>query len=415
MQDVLELGKRAKKASQEFAYSSTLLRNSALEAMAHALEKNSIKILEENAKDMDAAREKGTEEALLDRLRLDDRRIEEITKGLRELIALPDPIGEVVAGWRLPNGLDLKKVRVPLGVVGMIFEARPNVCVDSAALCIKSANAVILKGGSMAFNSNVVLAETIAKAAEKSGLPTNSIQLLARREREATVEMMGLTGYIDVLIPRGGHSLIRSVVENAKVPVIETGEGVCHVYVDEFADLEMAAKIVINAKCQRPGVCNAAETLLVHAAVAKAFLPTIGRSLKDNGVEIFASPDTMELMPWARAATEENWSTEYLSLKISIKTVSSIDEAIAHITRYGTRHSEAIVTSNYPNARKFTERVDAAAVYVNASTRFTDGGQYGMGAEIGISTQKLHARGPMGIKELTSIKYIAEGSGQVRE
>jgi glutamate-5-semialdehyde dehydrogenase len=412
---VLKTGERAKKAALQLATASTREKNEALRLIAEGLVEKEKAILEANQIDLEEADRKGISPALRDRLLLTEARIREMAQGLREVIELKDPVGEVVAGWKIPNGLEIKKVRVPLGVVAMIYEARPNVTVDAAGLCLKSGNAVILRGSSVAWNSNLALTSIIREALSQTRLPADSVQYLEDPSHEAAQDLMQLVGYIDVLIPRGGEALIRSTIENAKVPVIETGVGNCHLYIDETADLEMAKKIVINAKCQRPGVCNAAETLLVHASVAEKFLPVIGEALKERGVEMFGCPRTCQLIPYSQPATEEDWKTEYLDLKIAIKVVESIKEAIDHINTYGTRHSEAIITNDYANARRFQAEVDAAAVYVNASTRFTDGGQFGMGAEIGISTQKLHARGPMSLTELTSTKFVIDGSGQIRE
>ncbi|MEW6188931.1 MAG: glutamate-5-semialdehyde dehydrogenase [Actinomycetota bacterium] len=415
MGEVQELGRKAKEAAFKLASISTEVKNGALQAMADALLRESPKILEANQRDMAIGREKKISSALMDRLLLNTSRIEEMAQALRDVIALKDPVGEVVRGWRVPNGLLITQVRVPLGVVAMIYEARPNVTVDAAGLCIKTSNAVILRGGSLAINSNLALTEVISDAATSAGLPENSIQSVSTIDREAATELMKLNEYVDVLIPRGGASLIRTVIETATVPVIETGVGNCHVYVDADADLSMAMKIVINAKCQRPGVCNAAETLLVHKDVAEEFLPKIVSDLRGREVILYGCPKTQSLCRDVEAASEEDWHTEYLDLKLAVKVVDSLDEAIAHIQKYGTKHSEAIITRNYDVARRFTEEIDAAAVYVNASTRFTDGGQFGMGAEIGISTQKLHARGPMALEALTSTKFVVYGTGQVRE
>jgi glutamate-5-semialdehyde dehydrogenase len=415
MEEILRIGERAKEAALKLASISTSVKDRALKLMANALEKEESFILEENKKDVAEGEKRGISKALLDRLLLNEKRIRDMAQGLREVAALRDPVGEIVSGWRRPNGLLITKVRVPIGVVAIIYEARPNVTVDAAGLCLKTGNAVILRGSSVALNSNLALTKIISKAATEAGIPDGAIQALSDPSHEAAQELMSLTGYVDALIPRGGEKLIKSVVENAKVPVIETGVGNCHVYVDAQADLEKALPIVINAKCQRPAVCNAAETLLVHESVAEEFLPRLAEALKERGVEIFGCPRTREIVSWVGEAQEEDWRTEYLDLKIAVKVVESLEEAISHINTYGTRHSEAIITEDYTAARKFTERVDAAALYVNASTRFTDGGEYGLGAEIGISTQKLHARGPMGLEELTTTKYIVYGEGQVRE
>lgn len=414
-ESVLKTGEKAKKAALKLATASTEEKNKALKLIAEGLLSEERAILKANQIDLEEAEKKEISGALKDRLLLTEARIKEMAQGLREVVELKDPIGEVVAGWKIPNGLEVKKIRVPLGVVAMIYEARPNVTVDAAGLCLKSGNAVILRGSSLAWNSNLTLTRIIREAISLTGLPVDSVQYLEDSSYEAAQDLMQLVGYVDALIPRGGESLIRSTIENARVPVIETGVGNCHIYVDQTANLEMAKKIVINAKCQRPGVCNAAETLLVHQSVAEKFLPLIGEALNEQGVEIFGCSRTCRFIPFAQPATEEDWKTEYLDLKIAIKVVDSVDEAINHINTYGTKHSESIVTSNYFNARRFQAEVDAAAVYVNASTRFTDGGQFGLGAEIGISTQKLHARGPMSLAELTSTKFIIDGSGQIRE
>lgn len=417
MSEVRELASGARQAAIALASTSTDQRNRALLVMSHALVSRQDEILAANEQDMSAARSAGTAPALLDRLELNPQRLKAISEAIKSLSILPDPIGEVVSGSRLANGIWLQQVRVPMGVVAIIYEARPNVTADAAALCVKTGNAVILRGGSMAVNSNVAITRVLSGAAASAGLPEACIQSVASTEREAAEELMGLHGLIDVLIPRGGAGLIKSVVENAKVPVIETGVGNCHVYVHEKADANMARRIVINAKCQRPGVCNAAETLLVDEAVYETVLPPILRELEEHGVTIFADDKVRALGAVMRVnpATEEDWATEYLDLKMAVKVVSGVGDAIKHINTYGTKHSEAIITEDYTAAVRFLNEVDAAAVYVNASTRFTDGGEFGLGAEIGISTQKLHARGPMGLSALTTTKYIAMGSGQIRE
>lgn len=409
-----DMGVRAREAAQQLAVVTAELKNKALEEMAKALESRIKEILAANEEDRRIGRESGISEALMDRLTLTEKRVEEMAKGLRDVVALPDPVGEVVAGWRLPNGLEIKKVLVPMGVVGIIYEARPNVTVDAAGLCVKSGNAVILRGSSSAINSNRILTEVIAWAAESAGLPAGCVQLVPLTDRESVKELMRLRGYIDVLIPRGGAGLIRAVVEESTVPVIETGVGNCHTYIDASADLDMAEAIVINAKCQRPGVCNAMETMLVHEAVAEDFLPRTAQALEERGVRLRGCERTREILPGIKAATEEDWYEEYLDLILAVRVVPSLDEAIRHINKYGSKHSEAIVTADLDAARRFTGEVDSADVYVNASTRFTDGGQFGLGAEIGISTQKLHARGPMSLRELTSTKFIIHGEGQVR-
>jgi len=417
MSEVLHLAERAREAATALAITSTGQRNRALLVMAHALSAKQDDILAANRADVDAARAKGTPEGLIDRLELNPARLKSMSESLKALSLLADPIGGVIEGYTLPNGIELRQVRVPLGVVGMIYEARPNVTADAAGLCLKTGNAVILRGGSLAINSNLALTRVLSEAAVGVGMPDGCIQSIESTEHAAAEEMMGLHGYIDVLIPRGGAGLIRSVVENAKVPVIETGIGNCHIYVHEDADAEMARRIVVNAKVSRPSVCNAAESLLVDDAVYERVLPPILKELEENGVTLYADEKTRSLGAVMRieAATEDDWGTEYHELKMSVKVVSGLDEAIRHINKYGTKHSEAIVTGDYVAARRFLAEVDAAAVYVNASTRFTDGGEFGLGAEIGISTQKLHARGPMGLAALTSTKYILMGDGQIRE
>ncbi len=415
MTEITKLALRAREAARALARASTSVRDGALVAMAAALLSHSERILAANALDMEAARAAGTSEPLLDRLMLDEGRIVGIASAVEALAREVDPIGEVVAGHRMPNGIHLQQVRVPLGVVAMIYEARPNVTADAAALCVKTANAAILRGGSMAIHSCLAISDVLSEAATLAGLPEHSIQSITSTDRAATDELMSLHGLIDVLIPRGGAGLIRNCVENSKVPVIETGVGNCHVYVHSGADPEMALRIVMNAKCQRPGVCNAAESLLVDEAVCEEYLPPILRALQGAGVELHGDERTRALgVDGVIPATEQDWGTEYLDMKMSVKVVAGLDEAIDHINTYGTKHSEAIVTGDYEAALRFLDEIDAAAVYVNASTRFTDGGEFGLGAEIGISTQKLHARGPMGLVALTSTKYIAMGDGQVR-
>ncbi len=415
MAEVKELGRRAKVASRKLAVTSEGAKNEALAAIAEALLKNTGAILAANHKDMEAGKRKGLSEALLDRLMLNEERLKEIADAVCEVAALRDPIGEKISGWKRPNGLEINLIRVPLGVVGMIYEARPNVTVDAAALCLKTGNAVILRGGSVAINSCLALTDIISAAATNAGIPENAIQSVRTTDRAAVTELMKLNGLVDVLIPRGGESLIRSVVQNSTVPVIETGIGNCHVYVDKAADLAMAEKIIINAKCQRPGVCNAAESLIVHKDIAKKFLPKAAQALHKRGVVMVGDELARSLYDKIAPANEIDWGTEFLALKLAIKTVGTLDEAIDHINTYGSGHSEAIITADFESAMRFTAEVDAAAVYVNASTRFTDGGQYGLGAEIGISTQKLHVRGPMGLTALTSTKYIVYGDGQIRE
>lgn len=415
MDYVLELGKKAKAAEAVISTASTKVKNAALEAISKALIENTELIIAENAKDIQAAKENGMTEAKQDRLKLDEKRIAGMAKGVDELIALNDPVGQVIDGFVRPNGLRITKNRVPLGVIGIIFESRPNVTVDAAALCLKAGNAVILKGGKEAINSNICLGGIMRRALESQGLPGDIVQVVEKTSRETTNELMRLNGYVDVLIPRGSANLIQAVVQNATVPVIETGAGNCHVYVDASADLEMAADITDNAKTQRPSVCNAIESLLVHKDAAADFLPMIAERFKAHDVKIYGCDRTREILgDSVEKATESEYATEFNDYVIAIKVVDSIDEAIAHIRKYSTRHSECIVTRSLDAANKFKTNVDAAAVYVNASTRFTDGGEFGFGAEIGISTQKLHARGPMGLTELTTVKYFIDGDGQIR-
>lgn len=414
IEEVRNMAERARAAAARIGNSSSAERNNALAAMADGLLAAQAAILEANASDVAAARQRGTSSALVDRLALNPARVAAMAEGLRQIAALPDPLGEVLEGWRRPNGLEIQRVRTPLGVVGIIYEARPNVTADAAGLCIKSGNACLLRGGSEALASNAAIARVLADALAQAGLPADGVQLIQSPDREAARALMRMNGLVDVLIPRGGEGLIRSVIENATVPVIETGTGNCHTYVDGSADLEMAADIAFNAKCSRPSVCNAMETLLVHEVIAEEFLPPLAERLRAAGVELRGCPRTQQILPGIVAATEEDWATEYLALILAVKVVSGLDEAIAHINRYGTRHSEAIVTEDYSAAQRFVHEVDAACVYVNASTRFTDGFEFGFGAEVGISNQKLHARGPMGLRELTTYKYIVRGSGQIR-
>ena len=415
MSEVLSKASSAKNAVGKLAVLSSLIRNRALKSMADALDAGMEHILEENRKDVDLATKSGRNEAFIDRLTLNEKRIHDMAEGLRHVMMLPDPIGETVSAWKRPNGLEIAQRRVPIGVVGIIYEARPNVTADAVGLCIKTANAVVLKGGSEALHSNRAIADILAEAAYRAGIPEGAVQLICDTDRNSATEMMRLSGILDVLIPRGGAGLIKTVTENARVPVIETGVGNCHVYVDGECDADMAVRIVVNAKTSRPGVCNAAEKLLIDRKIAPDLLPVIATALREKGVELRGCPEAARLVEGLIPATEEDWYTEYLDYIMAIKVVDGIDEAIAHIAKYGTKHSEAIVTTNYFKGRKFTEEVDAAAVYVNASTRFTDGFEFGFGAEIGISTQKLHARGPMGLKELTTIKYVILGDGQIRE
>jgi glutamate-5-semialdehyde dehydrogenase len=412
---ILGLAKRAKAASVGLARLSTETKNRALLRMADALEENADDILEANKKDVDAARAKGVRQALLDRLVLNKARVGRMAQCLREVAELPDPVGEIVRAWTRPNGLIINQLRVPLGVVGMIYESRPEVTSDASGICLKSGNAVILKGGSDALKSNIAIGEVLRRAAAEAGVPRDAIQIVKTTDRSAAVELMRLREYVDVLIPRGGAELIRTVVENAKVPVIETGLGNCHIYVEEDADLKRAIEIVINAKCQRPGTCNATEKLLVHQKVAREFLPRVVERLRAEKVEVRGDARTRSIVPGVVRATEEDWRTEYLDLIIGVRVVRNLEEAIAHINKYGTKNSESILTSSFEKALRFINEVDAAAVYWNASTRFTDGNQFGLGAEIGISTQKIHARGPMSVQQLTTIKYFVLGQGQIRE
>lgn len=405
----------AKQAAAKLAVTSTAVKNSALLAMAAALETQQAEILAANELDMTAAAAKGMKSSMLDRLKLTAERISGMADGLRQVAVLADPVGNVIDGKTLPNGLHIIKIRVPLGVIGIIYEARPNVTADAAGLCLKSGNAVILKGGSEAMESNKTVAAILAQAAEGAGIPAGSIQFIDTSDRQAVQDLIHMNGLVDVVIPRGGAGLIQAVVRNASVPVIETGAGVCHTYVDKDANVEMAMKIAFNAKVQRPSVCNAMETLLVHKDIADKFLPMMLMMYNSSAVEIRGDKAVQEYSGQVHPATEEDWSTEYGDLRLSVKIVDSIEEAMAHIAKYGTGHSECIVTDNYQAAQLFQYTVDAAAVYVNASTRFTDGNEFGFGAEIGISTQKLHARGPMALPELTSTKYLINGNGQVRK
>lgn len=409
-----ELGIRAKAAEAVISTAGTRVKNEALAAISKALIENQELIIAENAKDIAAAKANGMTEAKQDRLKLDAKRISDMAKGVDELIALGDPVGEIIEGCTRPNGLRITKTRTPLGVIGIIYESRPNVTVDAAALCLKAGNVVILKGGKEAINSNICLGSIMRKAIAGAGLPEDVIQVVENTSRETTTEIMRLNGYIDVLIPRGSAGLIQAVVQNATVPVIETGAGNCHVYVDASADMDMAVDITDNAKTQRPSVCNAIESLLVHKDCAEKFLPLIAERFRSHNVRIYGCDRTMAILSGIEKATENEYATEFNDYVIAVKVVDDIDEAIAHIRKYSTRHSECIVTSSLANAEKFQREIDAAAVYVNASTRFTDGGEFGLGAEIGISTQKLHARGPMGLRELTTVKYLINGNGQIR-
>ena len=414
MSELILMGQRAREASYELGNAKASEKNNALEKMAEALIINKDEILKANELDLKSSTEKGTSKAMLDRLALNEERIEAMAAGLREVIALPDPVGEVLSMWKRPNGLQIGQQRVAMGTIGIIYESRPNVTCDAAGLCLKTGNTVILRGGSDAIHSNKAIVKVLSKAVSESGLPKDSIQLIEDTSREVALEMMKLNDYIDVLIPRGGAGLIQTVVQNATVPVIETGIGNCHIYVDEDCDFEMAKSIVVNAKTTRPGVCNSAEKLLVNEKVAKEILPTIIEALREKNVKIIGDEKVKAIISDVEESTEEDWSKEYLDYIMAVKIVENVDEAINHINKYSSGHSEAIVTKSYANSQRFMQRVNSAAVYVNASTRFTDGSEFGFGAEIGISTQKLHARGPMGLKELTTTKYIIYGNGQIR-
>jgi glutamate-5-semialdehyde dehydrogenase len=412
---ILEICRKAKAASFQLAKASNETRTKALHNMADALEKNKNKILQANRKDVEAAKAKGVKLALLERLVLNERQIATMARCLREVAELPDPLGEIVKTWTRPNGLIIGQISVPLGVVGIIYESRPDVTSDASGICIKSGNAVILRGGSDAINSNVAIGEVLRDALAEAGLPKDAIQVVSVTERSAAEELMRMRGYVDVLIPRGGADLIKTVMEKASIPVIKTGTGNCHIYVEEDADLNRAVDIVINAKVQKPGACNAAEKLLVHRKVAKQFLPVVIDALRKNKVEVRGCEKTVKIVPDVKPATEKDWWTEYLDYIIGVKVVDNLDEAIAHINKYGTKHSESILTADFNKSLKFIQEIDAAAVYWNASTRFTDGNQFGLGAEIGISTQKLHARGPMSVQHLTTKKYFILGRGHIRE
>ena len=404
----------AKSAKLAFSQASTDQKNLALENLAQLLEGNKAKIIAANKLDLERGEKDGVAKAMLDRLTLDEKRVQGLADSVRVIIGLPDPVGRVVDGMTLPNGLALTQVRVPFGVVGCIYEARPNVSIDIAALALKSGNAAVLRGGSAALETNRVLLELIQKSLVDAGLPAEGVQSVDEFGRDGAVEMMQARGFIDVLIPRGSANLIKTVVMESKVPVIETGDGIVHIFVDESAELEKAIPIILNSKVQRPSVCNSLETLLVHEAVATKLLPDLAAALTSSGVIVHGCEKSISLMPGAVPATNEDWATEYLALELSVKVVAGLDEALDHIARYSTHHTESILTTDIPNAERFLSEVDSAAVMVNSSTRFTDGGEFGFGAEVGISTQKLHARGPMGLKELTSTKWLIRGSGQVR-
>jgi glutamate-5-semialdehyde dehydrogenase len=405
----------AKEAARVLALAPTRTKNDALAQMARGLEEKVATVLEANRADLDRARAGGHTRAFLDRLALTESRIEEMAAGLRQVAVLPDPVGETVEVWRRPSGLEIARVRVPLGVVGFIYESRPNVTADAAGLCLKSGNAVLLRGGSEALDSNIVIAQILAKAAEKAGLPAESIQHVDTPDRAAVLAMLSLDQYLDLIVPRGGEEFVRLVAERSRIPVLKHDKGLCHVYVDVGADLDMAAAVVVNAKAQRVSVCNAMETLLVHADIAAAFLPLVAARLEEAGVELRADPRARALLPQASEASDDDWDTEYLDHIVSVKVVQDFDEAVSHIRRHGSGLAEAIVTRDIRRARRFTQEVDAAAVLVNASTRLVDGGQFGMGAEMGISTSKLHARGPVGVRELTTTKFVVWGDGHIRE
>jgi glutamate-5-semialdehyde dehydrogenase len=409
------LGKTAKESSRRLARLSSSVKNRALLAMAADIERQSEFLLKENKKDLDHAGKAGLSSALIDRITLNPARIQAMAQGLRDVAALPDPVGDVIKMWRRPNGLQVGRMRIPLGVIAIIYEARPNVTADAAALCVKAGNAVILRGGSEAHDSNRAIGAILAAACAAAGVPEGALQVAESKDRGLVHELLQLEDYIDLVIPRGGEDLIRAVVDKSRIPVIKHYKGVCHVYVDEEASLEMAEKISFNAKVQRPAVCNAMETLLVHEAIAKDFLPPMAVKLRAAGVEVRGDDATQKLVPGVKAAVEDDWSAEYLDLILAVRVVKNLDAAIAHIERYGSQHTETIVTSNYAKAREFLDRVDSSVVLVNASTRFNDGGELGLGAEMGISTSKIHAFGPMGLEELTTTKFIVFGDGQIRE
>lgn len=412
---ILEICKKAQAASVQLAKLSTEEKNAAILKMADALEANAGRILSANKEDTEVAKAKGLKAALLDRLALDNHKIANMARCLREVAEMNDPVGEIVKTWTRPNGLVIGQMRVPLGVVGIIYESRPDVTSDASGICIKSGNAVVLRGGSDAINSNIAVGEVLRDALANTTVPVDALQVVSSADRRIAEELMRMRKYVDVLIPRGGAALIRTVVEKASIPVIETGTGNCHIYVEEDADLDRAVPIIINAKCQRPGTCNAAEKLLVHSKVAEQFLPVAIAALRAKGVEVRGCQKTAKIVTDVKHANEEDWYTEYLDFIIGVKIVKDLDEAIAHVNKYSTKHSESILTANFNKAMRFIREVDSAAVYWNASTRFTDGNQFGLGAEIGISTQKLHARGPMSVQHLTTTKYFILGSGQIRK
>jgi glutamate-5-semialdehyde dehydrogenase len=405
---------RAQSAARQLAQLPSEVKNDALMRMAATLEADEAALMTRNAHDVEGARARGLSSAMIDRLRLTPQRLRDMARGLREIAALADPIGEVTRMWRRPNGLEIGTMRIPLGVIAFIYESRPNVTADAAGLCLKSGNAVILRGGSEAIQSNLALRELLSKAAVAAGIPEDALQMIPITDRQAIFELLKMERYVDLVVARGGEEFIRTVVDHSRIPVIKHDKGLCHTYIDHKADLAMAARVAFNAKVQRPSVCNAMETLLVHRDVAKGFLPSFCEQLKAAGVEVRGCPETLGIVPWAVAATDEDWDTEYLDLILSIKVVGSLDAALDHIARHSSKLSESIITTNYQHARRFLHEVDSAAVFVNASTRFTDGYEFGFGAELGISTQKLHVRGPMGLESLTSLKYIVYGDGQVR-
>ena len=413
-EEAIQLGKQAKAAARRLAVLSSEDKNQALQLMADRLEAQSAFLIDENQNDLNAAKKAGITGAVLDRIALTSSRVQSMAKGLREIAALPDPVREIVKMWRRPNGLQVGKMRIPLGVIGIIYEARPNVTADAAALCLKSGNAVILRGGSEAHHSNQAIGKVLQAACGETAVPQHAIQVVQSTDRALVHEMLQLESYIDLIIPRGGEELIRAVVANSKVPVIKHYKGVCHVYVDIDAELDMAERICLNAKIQRPSVCNAMETLLVHEAIASEFLPPLIAKYRDAGVEIRGCDKTCALVPGIKKANEEDWTTEYLDLILAVRVVKDMDQAIAHIEQYGSEHTESIITTDYRRSKQFIERVNSSAVMVNASTRFNDGGELGLGAEIGISTSKIHAFGPMGLEELTTTKFIVFGDGQIR-
>ena len=414
-QEMVRIGERAKEAARELAAFPARKKNTILTAMADVLDAQRTRIMSENQRDLEAGRAAGLSHAMLDRLQLSPARIDGMIAGLRDVAALKDPVGSVISRWLRPNGLEIVKQRVPIGVIGIIYESRPNVTVDTTGLCIKTGNAIILRGGKEARYSNAVLAELLLEGGRSKGLPEHAVQLIGTTDREAVRELVQLEGLVDLVIPRGGEALIRAVTEHARVPVIKHYKGVCHVYVDESADEAAALAIVENAKCQRPGVCNAIETVLVHAERAKSFLPILAARLAERGCSLCGDEKSRQIVSRIEVATEDDWYAEYLDLRLAVRIVDSVQDAVTHINQYGSHHSDAIIAENESAQKYFTQRVDSAVVYVNASTRFTDGSEFGMGAEIGISTDKLHARGPMGLEELTTYKFVVQGRGQIRE